>query len=221
MKAIHIPLLLFTLVLSACSVEPLIDPANKYDINMGFYPLLEESVGMMPYKGKTRVVFVDSLGNEVEFQIEPDPVTWQLGFKLYNYDFYEPGDTVLYRYMMEHKSIYMHNDSLDFQLEITLHPLPYWPEPQHGYVADHIRIDIALPPNISYPMLKDIINQRTWPEPLYAADRLGAILIHGRTFNNVRISRAYRYQVYYNDDLGIVSFIDHSGRTWRFDRFPE
>lgn len=220
----HFPIivLLFTLLLGAilfsCKKE---EPEFSYK-DLGLFHLLPESIEQLPYKDKSLVVFSDSLNNKVNFNIlEGDDISTYMS-SIQHYNVFEEGDTVIYDYRSESKSILIFNDSLAVKLGIYLSAEPLYQTPDIDVVADVLSLKYfnLNSQNSSTQVLKHIMNLRTWPT-LYYIPLIAEIEILGVTFYNVVDNNVSQHEstVKFNYEFGVISFIDRQGKLWRFEEF--
>lgn len=214
--------LLFTLlpgaILFSCKKEET-DFSYK---DLGLFHLLPESIEQLPYKGKSLIVFADSLNNKVTFNIlEGDEISTYMS-SIHHYNVFEEGDTVIYDYRSEYKSILIFNDSLSVKLGIYLSADPLYETPNIDVVADVLSLQYFYlnSQNSSTQVLKHITNLRTWPS-LYYIPFIDEIEILGVTFYNVVDNNVSQHEstVRFNYEFGVISFIDRQGKLWRFEEF--
>jgi len=212
------------LVIVSCTYETGIEP-DRYNVDVGTFALLEESLAMMPYQGETQVVFVDSLEQEIIFNIAEAPFGSYTGIIL-DHNVYEPGDTVRYHFSAERKTISLENDSLEVKFELSVAATPYFADLEKGYVADVTRILLYTPMStfVAVSVFNHIVNQRTWPSASSSTiEHYDTLFVFNMEFHDV-LKNSYVFLpppsiVYFNYDVGIVSFTDHFGKRWRFERF--
>lgn len=214
----------FALAFTSCNEDEPIIVENDLVEDLGLYELLPESIALMPYLGKEAVVFVDSLGNREEFDINEFNLSIIEDLEIYNFDVVELGDTVIYRFDTEVKNFVLENNSLNecFDLELSVHPR--FMNTAAGYVSDIL--SIAKPSkvpgeNITYNLFSERISARNDPFP-FSNERASSMEIFGRTFQDVIYSSAAPFEVsflIYNHEFGIISFNDTTGKTWRFEEF--
>ena len=211
-----------SLFITSCTYDVGIDAIDKYNVDIGSFTLLSESLEMLPYLDKIGVVFMDSLANELVLTIQESQVILTNG-TLFHYDVYEPGDTVRYGYRSQYKSFHLRNDSLDLSFTISLAARPYYSDPTSSYVADVTSIlrNVSGVPYSLVQVFYHVLNQRTWPEVFLSAENIGFLAIFNKNFDDVLLTEYFgsKPMVYFNYDVGIVSFTDHTDKQWRFDRF--
>lgn len=217
-------IVLLTLLCLSCSDDlPLMmEEAENEFIHIGEYKLLEESIEQMPYQNFDQVIFVDSLGVELNFSIVNNSIFTSDSSILYRYNVNEIGDTVMYMYSSEVKVITLENEEQNLYFRSTLRAQPFYSDPESGKVADVYEIycrqaDVI---NSSSQVFIELINQRTWPNEIQIIN-IQEVTILGRIFANVRMNDFIepKSEVMINDNFGIVSFTDHEGHLWRFERF--
>ena len=212
------------LFLGACKEDPeevLPDFPWDCDYNIGTYEILPSSYAKIPYEGKQGVVFQDSLENEVTFTLQEFLDLHQES----NILKHEPNDEsieIYYCYYKDSKSYQLFNDSLEFSISMKLSANPYYNAPLKGYIADQLSVTIIkiTEQDIFYTSISKTIDQRTFPEinenavlPVYEC--------FGREFLEVEHQKLTFTQpnIHFNLTEGIVSFMDETGKKWRFERF--
>lgn len=212
-------------ILHSCTDDVGIDPSDKHYIDIGTYELLEESLAMLPYYGKSKTVFVDSTESELVFEIRDlFPGLHTINVVLTNYDVFEDGDTVQYAYESERETFLLTNDSLTLTFKVDLTATPYSADPESRFVADVLEVWRST--TGSYPFRQvflHVLNQRTWPQMSTVIEDVGTISIFNKTFSNVLVTNYSPFfespRIYFNYEIGIVSFEYPEGNTWRFERF--
>ena len=202
------------------------DTSKKITIELDGYKLLQSSLDTMPYNGKQRVLFVDSVRNTLILNIsEQDKI---MGNPIrYKYNVFEQGDTVAYKYGAEFKrfEIYNENEEIYFDHTLKTHINPV--DTTEVYVADALTIFYKVPDSPSYyaaGIFFHFTAQRTHPDIINSATTvIPEMVFIGKTFQDVwhRDVPDPTLKLYYNYEVGIVAFRDESGRLWRFDRFLE
>lgn len=225
MKPIRLLLVLFTLpLLTSCDQD---DEAaatpneGPLTIDIGSYHLQPESIEQIPYLGKSEIVFVDTIGTEVVFNIEEEDLFESIGSKYYTYDVFEEGDTVVYEFNTEVKRFKLESTALDMQFSLSLRATPYYLNPESEAVADIMEILLPTPNSPSFyeqQVFRHEVNTRSYPNS-FNNEPIPEIELLGRTFTEV-IWNDYANpisQVYFNFEYGIVSFTDYNGKQWRFE----
>jgi len=227
MKSTLFYLFLFSFLFVACDDDDITaPPVDLYNVDIGSYELLEESLAAYPYTDKTGVLFVDSLGNEMTLTINDLPVfNSSSPATLFRYNVYDQGDTVRYEYFPESKSSQLVNESLDLNLRTSLTTQPYYSDPESMTVADVVNVSINEKGNTfrSFVVFTHVFDQRSWPEENTITENIESIEFFGREFMNVwhtPFNDTYS-PVHFNYEFGIVYFTDHEGKGWRFDKFIE
>jgi len=234
MKVIKIlfPILSLLILFSCKPEEELV--VDKYNVDIGEFNLLPESSAAMPYFGGKSILFVDSIGNEAEAIVNESlfGTGMNSGFLL-RYDVYEEGDTVKYSYVEENRSFFLEAASLDINMNISLRARPYYSDPESKAVADVINIFCNYPEPVtdsinnlvlsSSQVFFHIVDQRTWPTPLSTQRYDAELVVLGRTFKDVYQNEIAgpKSKILYNYEFGIISFTDHTGKTWRFEKWIE
>lgn len=216
-----------TVLLNSCTKDAdeidILDEENCTDLDLGEFKLLDDSINKLAYADQSKIIFVDSLGNEVEFTISESDV-FEGESTSYRYDVCEIGDTVRYIYRGENKFFIINNDSLELNLRLWLDVEAYiQPEVRDSnYIADFLEIYCRTPDSQTTRRLvfSHIINARSWPEEESYVMPISDIEIYGKTFSNV-LKMTYKTeitQVMFNYEFGIISFTDLRDKLWRFDR---
>ncbi len=211
-------LLIFT---SSCKKEEVIieEEEETNNIDVGEYSLLPESLELLPYLGKERIVFIDSLGNTTNFQITEFDL-FSSSSTYIKYDIFELGDTVEYDYRAEIKRFSLTNDSLSMTFNMSLSSKPYYNDPESQAVADVLTIFCTTlnDPFSGFSVFYDLTNQRTYPSP-FTNISIDELELFGRTFQDVIVTdyTEPKSLIQFNYEFGIISFTDHEGKTWRFE----
>lgn len=209
--------------IQSCSDEevPFVPENEEGVVDIGEYFLLPESISQLPYFNQTGIVFIDSLGDEVVFDIIENELR-DITSTLYKYNVIEVGDTVMYKYTGESISFVIENDVLDMQFNMSLSTQPYYTDPEMGWVADVLNIFCVDPsPDVySRQVFYHVTDDRTWPT-VFQQESIEEIDILGQTFFEVWNTNFSdpKSVVNYNYELGIVSFTDMNGKLWRFKEF--
>ncbi len=201
-------------------------------VDIGEYNLLDESLKAMPYFGGKDILFVDSIGNELEVTVtEFDIFTYSSPNYLYKYDVYEEGDTVKYAYTSQSMNFSFEAPSLEIKMNLSLMARPYYSDPESRAIADVINIFCVYPEPVmdtvnnlvisAAQVFYHLVNQRTWPNALSTFQFEEELVLLGRSFKDVYSNQITetKSKVYYNYELGILSFEDHTGKTWRFEKW--
>lgn len=226
-------ILLVFVFFSSCNKNdddtPIPEEEDRYNVDIGEHFLLIESIEKLPYLGKSNAQFVDSLENQMILTIrESEFISKGAYFK---YNIYEQGDTVTYNYTSEIKYFVLENDSMDLYLYMPLKASPYYDynnlENAHldnENVADILNIFCRTPDSAgTMRIFRDVIAQRTHPKLVDTNITIEEIIFFNKTFNNVIYTELVemKSRLYFNYEVGIVAFEDHSGKLWRFERFIE
>ena len=189
-------------------------------IDIGEYHLAHSSIARLPYLDKKQIVFVDSLGSEVVFDIDEGGLQEGLFALRYRYDVVEEGDTVKYLYRFETKGFTIENDVLDMTFRLSLSAEPYFADLESEKVADVLTMfcDDPDPEIFSSGVFNHVTDVRSW-DMAYNNDPVDQMEIMGRTFSDV-LSNDYpdpKSKVFFNYEFGILSFTDLEGKRWRFE----
>lgn len=211
------------ILFAAVSCTKIKSDTHSQVVQLGSFALLPDSRNAIPYYGNQGVRFVDSLGNEMSFQISVSSGTSLAGC-LVKHDVFEPGDSVQYCYTVNGDVIWLINteSARNINFQLILHPLPYYPDPESGSIADILDIwfyTAAQPPNPDARQVFNMtVNQRTYPQISDANTLIPSIQFNGMLFSSVQKTNFSMpaSDLYYNTALGIVAFTDHAGKLWRF-----
>ncbi len=211
-------LLLLVIFLFACKKEDIKEPQDNI-VDIGSFSLLESSRNAVPYKGKSSAIFLDSVGNELTFPISPF-VNSNFEGCYWKYDVYQTGDTVQYCYKSQGDNYWLRNDTQSLHIQVRLEPRPYYDDPESGKVKDVLDISMRsdVQPNVSHQIFHQTMDDRNNPGPADNNIVYPQITFWGREFFNAyrtNLTTPYRL-LYYNQEFGIIAFIDHSGKLWRF-----
>lgn len=223
--------LLFCIVFFSCKKgdnDTPLPAVDKYNVDIGEFYLLDESIEATPYFGKQYVTFVDSLGNKMKFHIDEKERSLSktaIG-TLYRYNVYEQGDTVRYFYTKEYKYCKLTTPSADLGLTISLSAQPYYFGPNNQGVSDKLQIlyerDIEGKNSTSLAFYITI-DGRTLGFNYAPSQELSEITFFNKTFEHVFYLEFLKPKslFYFNYEVGIVAFRDPDGKMWRFERFIE
>jgi hypothetical protein len=206
----------------ACDKDKGAEPTFRV-IDLGMLTPLQSSIDLLPYSGKSGVVFRDSTGNQVLFELI-DNGTAEVNFIVVNYNMYTPGDTVHAHFRTEQKEFQLLNDSLGMTVSITVQAVPYYSFPEPGPVADELMIRIRTPIfPILQPVFSMIVDRRTWPLSTNSNTTSPEVEIFGKTFYDVWphfiAIPGTAGTTYFNYEFGLISFKDHAGKQWRWERW--
>lgn len=225
--SITLLLALFTLpFLSSCNLDDGTDVAPEEGlptIDIGSYSLLPESIAKIPYVNQSGIIFVDTFGTEVFFNVEEEDIFESNGSNYYRYDVFEEGDTVVYEFNTEIKTFNLESTALGMQFRLRLRAMPYYADPESEAVADVMEISLPFlnsPSFSSQIVFRHEVDTRSYPTS-FNNEPIPEIEIFDRTFTEV-IWNDYTNpisQVYFNFEYGIVSFTDYQGKQWRFEDF--
>jgi len=220
------------IALLAISLFSCNDDENDFNINalpctnnLGHFELLPSSLTILPYEGKSKVIFKDSLDNRVEFIItrEEHPVS----SKFYVTNISGHGMPVKYCYTTHRLAYILHNDSLllDFGVDLSANPAEIGSSPNNA--KDELIIS-GIPEINPYELPYAVFTE-------YADHDNGVFIgqfnildtsyeCFGEIFQNVEhLNTASTitdpYEIHFNFNEGLVSFRDLSGHHWCFERF--
>ncbi len=222
-----ISILLFILWLPGCTYDTEVTdfhfpPELKCDFDVGSFSLLESSLNYLPYAGKSRAIYVDSTGSQMELLIHTSPAYTYKG-ALIKYNVFETGDTIRYCYESESTGCTLLNSGLDISFSLSVSARTSYQMPDMDIVGDFLDIYFHIPgsdPWKSIQVFQRIIAQRTYPGTFQNL-QFSQLEIFGRTFTDVERTdyavSGIPSIVYFNRTEGIVSFTDTTGKTWRFE----
>ena len=221
MKYLFFLVILSTLFIQSCDDDLVFPPSPmnlSCDFELGRYKLAPTSLQKLPFH-KTRVVFKDSLGNELNFRV--------IGNHYPNYDdsyAQVKGDHYqLFCYTTEYQTYTYTSDETPTQLYIGLYAKPAFQYPFNNNVADELYAYPSYPENTSpggAPVFWKILDKRTSNMEDTNLTLIPEFTCFGNTFTNVEFASYGPLQsVYFNLPIGIVRFQDETGKVWCFDRF--
>src|SRR4030095_15595230 len=194
-----------------------------FDVFFGDFEFLPSSLDSIPFQNETKAIFLDSFHHEVVFTISSEFIPNELdGF------ISASSTTTEYCYITDRLKYTFINDSLNISLDIEIMAFPHPLHPvKEGSIADMLFISAHLIRSDSIvrvvPIFTKILNQRTSEGPFIKNGIYTTYEIYGKTFSNVE----YRLNtqqfpipsIHFNIFEGIVSFLDWTGKRWRFDQF--
>lgn len=209
---------------------------NQDTIETVHYELKDSSIIKMPYKGKTKVIFVDAQSNYLEFTIQEKELETH-SESSYNEQLNkcEPPS-----WTTQNKEIKLINDSLNliFLLELKTDL------DDSGSYEKTFR-DLLILWTVSYPdkdkknnstldtdnvresrkaLFQWVVDRRT---SIYESNRtsVDSLLIEGQTFYDVIEQNPNRQgnqlSIKFNFEYGIISFRDFERKQWRFSHFSD
>lgn len=201
-------------------------PEDPYNIELGDFYLLPESVAQMPYLGKVKAIYVDSLGEEVTMDISETALTSPNGeASFYKYDVYTTGDSVKYTYGAQEKSFELDFEALDLNYSLTLRTTLSINDPTAREVLDGMTLARKEQGNYYYSFaFYDVIDVRNSQSSPILPYNFGPITFWDKTFDVAlanEILAGLSIREYFNYTDGLLAFEDHDGRVWRFDRFED
>ena len=196
------------------------------DVELGDFNLLESSLNSAPYNEKSSVYFENKLGEQKEFIISEKS---NLNFDglFFDYNVMSDGDTVAYCYTVQRKSFLITNEELNLEFEINIEARPYFADIEQMQSADVINIfytDQNAEPARYVMIFRKTLDQRTYPVPLYTNNSIFETMdILGKSFKTVEVTNynSPSLVLYYNPEVGIVSFENTALGAWRFSQFKE
>lgn len=238
MSKVKVSFLIILFSVLSCS-EPSMNKNNQQtaeqdDFEQINYELKDSSISKMPYRGRTKVIFVDSLSNKLEFLIKENALETEC-MSNYNEDLQksEPPS-----WTIQSKEIKLINDSLNliFILELTI-------ELDNSRAHTNKLRDMLFLWTVSYPdneekdnplfdtkkilesrhaLFQCVVDSRTstYESP---STPLDSAVILGRTFYDVLRQDGYEndLSISFNFEYGILAFKDYQNRYWRFSHFSE
>ena len=197
-------------------------------VYLGSFTLLPSSIHQIPYHHNDKVVFIDALGEEMKFDISSLPPISYDSVTFSHYGVIDPLDTVTYVYSGQFLVTSLINESETIRFRTELETQPYVSETDVGRVGDLFSIGVVKIPEVvlGYSVYYEYIDFRTYPSFPHVSTT-DSMVILGRTFFNVKenflpplnINSYPDFDIKFNNEFGIVSFIDESETLWRFDRF--
>lgn len=217
-KIIILRVIFFGVLITSCSKADDFVPENL-QFNIGSYSLLSESVQKMPYLGKSKAIFIDSSGYEIEFEIiEKDLNVHEKRYTVN--DLESPTGVTEYIFNTESKTIIIQNDSIDAIFSFRLTAAPYWLDPLSKAVADLLLVswdsyEKQETVHISYNLIYYYVAPRTYPK-YNNAPIIEEVEVMGKKYENVIISDSFQNIsiISINFDFGLLSFIDRDGKLW-------
>jgi hypothetical protein len=234
-------IILFVSLLSCSGSDLEIESPNNPDDKGEFeesinYQLKDSSLSIMPYQGRTKVIFVDSLSNTLEFSIEEKELETN-NFSTYNkeLDKCEPPS-----WTEESKEIIITNDSLDLTFHLELKT----DLDRSGSGEKKFR-DVLFLWTVSHPAKDENTNSSEDSDNIiesrhslfqctvdprtsqYSSISLPAdsLMILGRTFYKVYRPELHgikkEYSIFFNFEFSILGFRDFQSKAWRFSHYTD
>lgn len=178
----------------------------------------------MPDINKSFVVFKDKMGQELLFNIIDAGDTIKHGRFAGSCET-NPGQRVYLNYQKKNRTVRFENDSLHS-------PIFIWIDTELDFGAyneyDVIKVSIPMADSENYQYVKIMTDSRRVSDDQVA--KINSLLIHdseieilGKTFTDTYHLKNHNpnnsHLIYYNFEIGLVSFTDQSGKTWVFDRY--
>lgn len=209
----------FTILISSCKKE---DANLCEDEFLGFFRLLKSSTESIPFNKTTKLIFQDSLGDEVVMQFKVDSSNYNSGQVIYTgkckYDeTYEKeyrAEIDLYNYIISEVG-----DSLDMDFKIRLIVEPFNNNFGNVNVSDKLHLFRIVKNNSSdsEEVLTILVNQRELTyEELSNFPKPQSITLLGREFEDVYYD--YNALAYYNYSYGLIAFRDWDNNLWVLNR---
>lgn len=211
--------------------QPIFEVEKSYN---RMYYVTDSALNKLPYLNYKSVIFKDSIGNSLKFEIKIGETTTeeQLDAK----KDWEEMTMVLYHVFCERKKIFLVSEDYEFDFLFE-----FYPEPNKAYLetGEIVRDEIEMfaLSNKKYSnkggyekyhkdlIFQDIVDVRSWKSKQYSnqpSPLFDKIEIRGKSFQNFldypSIDTA-PYMVLFNYEVGIISFQDDSGTTWLFNSF--
>ena len=191
------------------------------DHQLGTFSLLETSLPAKPYQGISKVIFKDSLGNELIFLANheeefPGPITLIKDDTTTN-------SRIRYCYYRDYQKTTLSNDSLGIRIFATLQAQLNYEYPFLGYFSDRLSISMNqdfFGFTLNLGGVFKTIHQRTNPSVTVAAG-LDSLICHDTVFYNVEYNPNFfgnEIHVYTSHGLGVIFFEDRDEKRWRFKR---
>ncbi|MCG8577006.1 MAG: hypothetical protein MI810_19150, partial [Flavobacteriales bacterium] len=200
------------------------------------YELKDSSILKIPYRGRTEVIFIDSLSNKLAFTIQENDIKTE-SMSTYNKELKkcEPPS-----WTIQSKETELINDSLDltFLLELKTEPdradsypkkfcdklflwtVSYPNEEEKEYIL----FDIKKTTISRHALFQCIVDNRT-SEYSSSCTLIDSTVVLGRTFYDVLRQDSYGsendYSILFNYEYGILAFRDYENKYWRFSHFSK
>jgi hypothetical protein len=210
-------------ILHSCRKEdpdPGLGSGAPRQVHIGEYRLLDNSKTFIPYTFNSSPTFVDGLGDTITLQLQLlKEYSIESGIRQDNVN--GPGDRVIFLFKKYEDRVYMENQAKGINIEVKLSPEFYYPDLESGFVEDLLTVTFKDPnvPNLYHTSFRHVVARRTYPIIDTSANTIlhNSITLVEREFQQVLQSDVptSAYRVYYQKDLGLVGFYDHTGNLWR------
>ena len=206
--------MLFCLSCEEDDILILEDENCESEIELGEFPLLEESKSFIPYNEDiTNIIFSDSLGKEYIGEVKNYNTGFTQAFRTENIVCNNDSSySVRYLWSPEQKSIRVYFQELDIRISLTVRTILYQENYSNIQVADILNFVLFTPQDSGKPNSQMLIgvNERSHPM-LYEdySDFKQEFMIHGKLYNDVYIhpnNLNEPFDLYYSDLEGIIGF---------------
>lgn len=209
--------LLLSLSLFVCSCDlgtQVIEDTNK-QVDIGTYSLADSTLNGFFYKGKSTLVFADTLGNKRYLFVSEEPLATNIPSQLLKLDSFTTKITT-YNFTTQVKRYTIKNDSFFVKFNLELRAQPYNANPEGKYVADILSIFTVNQVNSTVLTYLLEYSQRSWPTTFRPP--AGDYLILGKPYTKVYTSTLLGKlsTIKFSYEQGIVSYIDQAGIEWRY-----
>lgn len=223
MKNFSILLLMFLAFGCKKECEPEVVIEDHCDYHLGKYSLHQDSPMANVYQTNQKVIFVDSLGNSLRLNvINVARINQANESTLYFYNYEKPGDTVMMCYNPDILLTSLESDDKQIKFIQTIQTFPNYSNPTSGQFSDKIDITINDPINVftSYQVFTDIVHVQNNTNLDNSTILIPTFIVHNRTFKDVKYNKFEntKNRLWFNKSEGIVAFIDHNKKLWRFER---
>ena len=194
------------------------------DVDLGDFNLLPASLEASPYSGKNAVFFENNLGELIEFKITEKNIL-NLDGLFIDYNVEVDGDTVSYCYTVQRKAFTLTSEEPILEFDLFLEARPYFAnivEMQSADVLNLFYTNLAAEPERYVMIFRKNLAQRNYPVPLYTNNTtFESMKFLGKTFQIVEKTNynTPSLLLYYNTDVGIVSFENDFYGNWIFSHF--
>lgn len=209
--------LLLSLSFCICSCDlstPVIEDTSK-QVDIGSYTLAEATLNGFFYKGKSTLVFADTMGNKRYLFVSEEPLASNIPTQLIKLDSFTT-KTTTYNFTTQVKRYTIKNDSFFVRFNFELRAQPYNANPEGKFVADVMSIFTLNQAN--NPVLSYLLeySQRTWPTSFRPAPK--DVIILGQPYSKVYSSTIFGTlsTIKFSYEQGIVSYLDAAGTEWRY-----
>lgn len=210
---------------------------SRFEIEASYnreYHIADSSLNRLPYLKYESVIFKDSIGNSLKFEIREGEIATE-EYLEHKKD-WEEMTMILYHVYFERKKIFLVNKDFEFDFLFDIYAAPNDANLHTGEVVRD-EIEMSVLSNKTYAtdgtcekfdkdlIFQDIINIRTWVSKQYRNQPnsfFDEMDIRGRTFYNFLHYPSYDnapHELVFNYEIGLISFQDGKGSTWLFDSF--